>query len=308
MAAFVHADVFEEILIRTDVKDLLRFKSVCKSWYSLITSRRFINLHLNHSCNKDRYNNELGHRRIRLTDDDDDLVGSSNGLICICSSTSRVLVGNPLTREVRQLELMRVNPFWNGIQVIFLAQKGEHQTRVHVLSLKLNAWKDIREVKYRFISKFGILCNGALHWIVEDQNTKKIIIAYDLRKEELKEIPQPNDARYECTSRSQLGIVNDCLCIYRDKNSRDDRWWMEIYNVKQSWERLQHNRKIKYDIVHYFSTRHKRLWYLTTFEQSVLHWDYIEAPIYVKSLVSPHVRPKLEGGNKKSDTVDSICA
>ncbi|KAJ0941568.1 putative F-box associated interaction domain-containing protein [Helianthus annuus] len=184
-----------------------------------------------------------------------------------------VLVGNPLTREVRQLELpwcsqrcrgFGYDSFRDDYQVIFLAQKGEHQTRVHVLSLKLNAWKDIREVKYRFISKFGILCNGALHWIVEDENTKKIIIAYDLRKEELKEIPQPNDARYECTSRSQLGIVNDCLCIYRDKNSRDDRWLMEIYNVKQSWDRLQHNHKIIYDIVHYYSTRHNRLWYLTT--------------------------------------------
>ncbi|KAI3823128.1 hypothetical protein L1987_04558 [Smallanthus sonchifolius] len=85
MAEFVHEDVSELILIRLDVKDLIRCKSVCKSWYSLITSPRFIN---RHSYNKDRFNNELGHRRIILLDDDDDydndddhhLVGSSNGL------------------------------------------------------------------------------------------------------------------------------------------------------------------------------------------------------------------------------------
>ncbi|KAI3823124.1 hypothetical protein L1987_04554 [Smallanthus sonchifolius] len=104
MAEFVNDDVLEKILIGLDVKDLIRCKSVCKSWYSFITSPHFIYRHLNYS-----YNNELGHRRItsvthsgfncRFCHDHHHLVGSSNGLVCISSLRSELLVGNPFTRE-----------------------------------------------------------------------------------------------------------------------------------------------------------------------------------------------------------------
>lgn len=40
------------ILLKLPVKSIVRFKSVCKSWYSIITSRLFIDLHDN---NNSRY-------------------------------------------------------------------------------------------------------------------------------------------------------------------------------------------------------------------------------------------------------------
>ncbi|XVF60530.1 hypothetical protein PTKIN_Ptkin08bG0054900 [Pterospermum kingtungense] len=39
-------DLVVEILLNLPVKSLLRFKSVCKSWYALIDSNEFINMHL----------------------------------------------------------------------------------------------------------------------------------------------------------------------------------------------------------------------------------------------------------------------
>ncbi|KAJ0617100.1 putative F-box domain-containing protein [Helianthus annuus] len=108
MAEVVHEDIVEHILIGLDVEDLISCMRVCKSWYSLITSPRFVTLHLSHSYNKDPYNNELVHRRIffitHLGFGSHHLVGSSNGLVCIFSLQDRkVFVRNPLTREVRQL-------------------------------------------------------------------------------------------------------------------------------------------------------------------------------------------------------------
>ncbi|KAJ0806746.1 putative F-box domain-containing protein [Helianthus annuus] len=101
MAEVVHADIVEQILIRLEVKALIRCKSVCNSWHSLITSTRFINGHLNRS-----YNNELGSRRILLGNFISRfhrLVGSSNGLACIILDYGfKVLVGNPLTSELRK--------------------------------------------------------------------------------------------------------------------------------------------------------------------------------------------------------------
>ncbi|MFS8011005.1 putative F-box domain-containing protein [Helianthus anomalus] len=58
-------DVVEDILVRLDVEDLIRCKSVCKSWYSFISCSRFVKAHLKHAYNNDP---ELGgHRRIALS-------------------------------------------------------------------------------------------------------------------------------------------------------------------------------------------------------------------------------------------------
>ena len=66
MVAF---DVVEDILVQLNVNDLLRCKSVCKSWYSLISSPRFVKAHLKTTyVNNDSSNscNELGHVRISM--------------------------------------------------------------------------------------------------------------------------------------------------------------------------------------------------------------------------------------------------
>ncbi|GKC73508.1 F-box protein CPR30-like protein isoform X1, partial [Tanacetum coccineum] len=57
-------DVVECILLRSAATDLTSWKVVCKSWYSLISSPRFAQAHLNHTCNNN--DNELGHVRIAM--------------------------------------------------------------------------------------------------------------------------------------------------------------------------------------------------------------------------------------------------
>ncbi|GJZ01070.1 putative F-box domain-containing protein, partial [Tanacetum coccineum] len=75
-------DVVEEILSRLLVKDLLLCKSICKSWYSLISSPSFVETHCKFMCNKE----------------------SSNGLVCIYTGCeNRIIVTNPFTREFREL-------------------------------------------------------------------------------------------------------------------------------------------------------------------------------------------------------------
>ncbi|GKE36372.1 hypothetical protein Tco_1459777, partial [Tanacetum coccineum] len=66
---------------------------------------------------------------------------------------------------------------------------------VKVLSLKSNAWEGIGKVKYKFLtsSKSGILCNGALHWLMYKDNDdfKVDIVSFHLSNKEFKEIFQP---------------------------------------------------------------------------------------------------------------------
>ncbi|KAK1435314.1 hypothetical protein QVD17_01075 [Tagetes erecta] len=302
-------DLADQILVTLDVKDLIRFKSVCKSWYSLITSSRFVNRHLNRSYNKDHNNNAIAHRRISLPDDlfagdytDVHLVGSSNGLICVSLYKIRILVGNPLIRQVRDLSLPPsvISPSCWGFgydsstddyKLIVGDFENENQTCVRVLSLKYNIWRVIGDVKYEFISKFGVLCKGALHWIVRDIVSKKIlVISFDLSNEEFKLIDHPR-----CISkRSKLGVINGCLCTYKYCK------WSQCGD------------EIKYDCVHYLIPPKYKKNSLYR-DESWFYKDYIcgrrkqtYAPIFVRSLVSPYFNMTPKEYMKVSNSNSSV--
>ncbi|KAI3799069.1 hypothetical protein L1987_34359 [Smallanthus sonchifolius] len=76
-------DMVEQILVRLDVEDLIRCKSVCNSWQSFISCPRF----------KDRYGDNLLH-----------VVGSCNGLVCVSPKDAELVVTNPSTREHKKLQ------------------------------------------------------------------------------------------------------------------------------------------------------------------------------------------------------------
>ncbi|XP_076939951.1 F-box/kelch-repeat protein At3g23880-like [Bidens hawaiensis] len=301
MAEVFHDDLVEQILILLDAKDLIRFKSVCKSWRSLITSYRFVNRHLNHSYHIDRYINE-NDRRISLVYDPYvrfELLGSSNGLVCFYDGCFKFYVGNPLTREAKLLRFpspqILLPLCWgfgydsskDDYKVIIGAMNQDRRLLVHVLSMISNTWREIGEVKYIcFYNRVGILCNGALHWIVRGENRNRLIISFDLSKEEYKEIPPPDDGRYEYAS--YLGIIKERLCI----SCGVDKWMMKDYNVKQSWELLPRNREMKYDIVHYTSApynfgNYPRLNCKTVNSAFQPVESCLTVPIFVQSLVSP---------------------
>ncbi|KAK9681729.1 hypothetical protein RND81_10G023700 [Saponaria officinalis] len=123
-----------DILTRVLVKSLLRFKSVCKYWYTLINSSTFINIHQKYSVESrshDYYSefliisNEFGSNTCELMYIDDhnstslrnfkiedvnnftyfSTVGSCNGFICLKLSDyySGFKLCNPLTKEFRNI-------------------------------------------------------------------------------------------------------------------------------------------------------------------------------------------------------------
>lgn len=134
----------------------------------------------------------------------------------------------------------------------FRKRDEDDVTCFQVLNLKSNVWRVAGEVKYRFISKVGTLCNGALHWVVHPQNKKKgIIVSFDLSQQDFTEIPQPDDnalglphmnMRDGMTDMS-LGVMDECLCIFSiiSPTLPVKIWKMKAYNVKQSWEMVVHD-------------------------------------------------------------------
>ena len=249
-------DITEEILVRLKAKDLVLYKSVCKSWYSLISSRRFVDSHLNYNLKKQADNNEIGHTRIVLTgrsrhDYTCGIVGSSNGLVCVRFSTE-LLVVNPSTRElIKLISLPKFPhvPFPMGFgydssiddyKVVFgFINTHTYKYRFLVLTLRLNVWKSVPvELDYRLMYNHGFLCNGAIHWLaIEENNTyHPLIVSFDLSKEVFKEFPSPvpldNFPPYK-----RLGVIKDRLCFFCGSSM----WVMNNYNVQESesiWEQI----------------------------------------------------------------------
>ncbi|GJZ96008.1 F-box/kelch-repeat protein-like protein isoform X1 [Tanacetum coccineum] len=169
-------NIVEDILARSQVEDLLRCKSVCKSWKSLISSRRFVKYHLNYNLKKKAYNNESGDTAIEFDSEYcHRLVGSSNGLVCIhVCFKDELFVINPSTREVKKLRnppkelLFDVLGFGYDSSiddfkvVVGFSYKDSNDILFIVLELKSNYWKSVAgEVKGCPLLKYGDTYEGS---------------------------------------------------------------------------------------------------------------------------------------------------
>ncbi|GJW16683.1 gypsy type transposase [Tanacetum coccineum] len=302
---YVGIPISADILARSQVEDLLRCKSVCKSWKSLISSRRFVKYHLNYNLKKKAYNNESGDTRI---DFDSEychrLVGSSNGLCWVLAMIHKVVVG--------------------------FSYKDSNDILFIVLELKSNVWRLVAgEVKgyplLKYGDTYGTLCNGVIYWPFRG----KVIVSFDLSKEVIIEIPQPDppcdslqgdslDDDYTYT----LGTIKDRLCIiYQNKRTKEiETWVMKNYNVMKTEgieiERWlpppgydEHKTIMKYTPHERFFYGHAHIWMLeegssvavlvhsleTPGENSHIKLSTIsecnhnfDRPVFVKSLVCPH--------------------
>ncbi|XP_076891458.1 F-box protein CPR1-like [Bidens hawaiensis] len=323
MAAELALDVVEQMLLRLDVEDLIRCKSVCKSWLSFISSPGFVQAHLKRNVKSDSDNLELGHRRMasHLIRSEDfwffrnffHIVGSSNGLVCVSPQDVDFLLINPSTREQKQLPTPPYRPRMHKIgmirqvacwgfgydssiddyKVIAGFSKNLHikRTCFHVLTLKSNVWK---------------------------KKKKKVIISLDLSTEELKEIPEPlPDMLYVRDIDHCLGVIDECLCIYSVYPPFSSNTWVLKSNKWELYNSNDHCEINKYDIVH-------GLTLVVESPPSFIYshmdgpdgrrepssGDYMRASIFVKSLVSPHshvnegqtrnAKQGQEGGNEST--------
>ncbi|XP_059661216.1 F-box protein CPR1-like [Cornus florida] len=133
MSDYLPNDVVVEILARVPVRSLLRFTSVCKLWYSLITNPSFISTQLNRTISNTTTTNnhllfvrhynmfqDIGRYAIHFDNESLDvymelecpfttvndyfrIVGVCNGLICLSddydSHTDTVIIWNPSIRK-----------------------------------------------------------------------------------------------------------------------------------------------------------------------------------------------------------------
>ncbi|KAL8031850.1 hypothetical protein ABFX02_13G055400 [Erythranthe guttata] len=175
-------DIVTEILSRLPVQSLLRFKSVCKPWRFLISSKHFIKTHLQISDKNETFT----HHRFILTSlsfskcpgnlrvcslrslltepatrsspldffpasgsTNLRIVGSCNGLTCVLIDSYRFFLLNPTTREYRQLpDFERPNEFgfMTGLGFGFVESSGDYKVNAVFRRVLFPSTSDVARV------------------------------------------------------------------------------------------------------------------------------------------------------------------
>ncbi|KAK7318644.1 hypothetical protein RJT34_03348 [Clitoria ternatea] len=200
-------------------------------------------------------------------------LGSCRGFMLLSNFKGDVVVWNPSTgayRRISQSHYGLSDRFLNGIgydasvddYLVVLVQmnplNNDHlddpeppprwPTRIKFFSLKTHSWFSLNGAYAQYMDTGGVefnsgsFLNEALHWLVVSLDKKAhVILAFDLVRRTLFEIPLPDDI----VMRLQVGFVQiylrvmgECLALTFCNHKKAEIWMMKEYNVHSSWTKL----------------------------------------------------------------------
>ncbi|GFQ01399.1 F-box/kelch-repeat protein at3g23880 [Phtheirospermum japonicum] len=250
-------DVVIEILTRLPVKPLLKFRCVCKSWLSIISSHPFIKTHLTNSKNDPNFT----HHRIMLncrgnlkqcsarsllyepiiesfhtgfssqsSKNSIWVVGSCDGLICLAIDKKELILWNPTTRISKNLPDFGVKiSFRSYFAYGFGFDKSSDDYKGKVYSLKADLWKTIKSFKGRWLMDDpATFANGKLYWIANSDLELKCgwdIAFFDLATDEYGVLEMPRYVKSGFYSR--LGVSQGRLFVMCSHVMSADVWIMD---------------------------------------------------------------------------------
>lgn len=261
-------DVIAEILSRLRVKDLIRFKSVCKAWLQLISSQEFIQLHLKRSSLRPirllKLDFDVDCCRLPSPDDPcgaNFFSGSScDGLVCVFNKRHGLIhIWNPAIRSSACIPIMKcpqqIRCFWFGRHNDeYKLLLGTLDLQIHLVRpYNINSGYDWKSTQ-RFIhglcpcsDEIGTLCNGNVHWAVNKwqvivpgnvMTNVWTILSYDLHQDKVGIIDIPIDKFFD-RPRVRLGVVDGCLSAMFENHANEfELWAMKDYGLNKSWNKL----------------------------------------------------------------------
>ncbi|XP_058211473.1 F-box/kelch-repeat protein At3g23880-like [Rhododendron vialii] len=274
MADHIHNDLLIEILARLPVASLLQFKSVCKTWYSLITSPSFVTKHLDQSITNTKrngskiivrvYGTYCTKERYLLLDDDDDqfgdeyselevpfellfgcfrIVGSCNGLLCVLDyyfiAKCQIIIWNPSTRK-SEYKVIRLEYEWVEWDL-------KLPPKVEIYTQGTRLWRGISSAapSYGISMRCQAFVDGAVHWVAYEPcvggGVRNLIMLFNMASESFSEFKLPPTLAYQpppSLSIKKLGQSMAVVCSGPRDSSGCCIWLMKEYGVAESWTKL----------------------------------------------------------------------
>ncbi|XP_010034166.2 F-box/kelch-repeat protein At3g23880 [Eucalyptus grandis] len=246
-------EIKTEILLRLPAKSLVRFRCVCKSWNSMLTSTSFVEAYDDRSSRFGdkyllKYNtkdssrigiHDLSSRLLsnldplfNLSHDTYELVGSSNGIVCLAAYDK---YGHTRSRDI---SVEPIDPRAETPSSILLYRVGADRFRVEVYSLRRNSWKRIGSV---FPRGFDPDCLGNQvvfrNFVCWSYQHDASLVLFDLVEEVFHRMVLPLSMRAvtEC-----VPLLDGCLSLIARNPSRRSRevWIMKEFGAVEPWTKL----------------------------------------------------------------------
>lgn len=194
-----------------------------------------------------------------------EISGSCNGLLCISDQQNNedIFLFNRSTGVFKNLPFpgfdiptlescfstlgfgyLQAEYDYKVIRCVYLYDKpfvdiDSYECEARIYSLNADKWKDIGHIPFHLGYKAALwLGNEYLVWKATRGpgiRGSYLVVSYDMKKEEFKEIPQP-DVSYPNGIHMEVSVLDALLSIFY--LSRDDGihiWSMKDYGVKESW-------------------------------------------------------------------------
>ncbi|XP_074365505.1 F-box protein At3g07870-like [Apium graveolens] len=293
-------EILLDIVSRLPITSVMQSWFVCRSWHNLSLDQNLSSLHFSKAATRnpflifhsdDPIRNELSFAEIPGSNDDGKgivkkfstpfsvlmpkftVVGSCNGLLCLCDSLYKdaVYIYNPFTRDYKELPktrqyaeetvlcgfgYLRGTNEYKVVKIVHhrivstgvdyvqrTMMLGKSISEVFVFTLGSNTWRNVglapRYLERR--SQEALCTNGRLHWVtlgVRNAVRGLIIISFDLAEEKFYEIPRPDFNDLIDSENYHLAILRGCLSAAVSGHGlrRDlEIWVMREYSVKESW-------------------------------------------------------------------------
>ncbi|CAI9094619.1 OLC1v1030382C1 [Oldenlandia corymbosa var. corymbosa] len=190
------------------------------------------------------------------------VVGSCHGLVLLANDKRTMILMNPTTLEAVEIPKfgLSLDPFVgdemlcglgydetnNDYKIVTFPhydrdEQDYAETFADVYSVRTKTWKRLAKSRYSlpYITA-GVLANGCLHWIAKDTKTAGhplVIAAFDLAREEFKEVPPPRDINI---SSARLTVLGGCFACFDNAlgfngSSVMNFWVMYDYGEQESW-------------------------------------------------------------------------
>ncbi|KAM3685783.1 hypothetical protein ACJW31_11G144800 [Castanea mollissima] len=271
MSDYLPEEVVLEILHRLPVKSLIRFRSVSKSWNSLITSSAFINSHLTRSLSLPSNSSKLIVRHCLDNSYESPyqsfmLIGSVNGLFSLYDQECYIL-WNPSIRKFITLpkpcsfigfcrHAFGFDPRTNDYKVVRIAfpcrismSEETKPPLIEVYSLNEGCWRITSAsfppgIKVTDWCRPAAFLNGAVHFAAEYENKPggpcgPLVLSFDLLDEVCHVISLPN-VTFKWTNNVHTSVIGGLLSLlfYYGRHADNNCcaiWVMKEYGVVDSW-------------------------------------------------------------------------
>ncbi|CAD5323239.1 unnamed protein product [Arabidopsis thaliana] len=243
MSKFLPEELAIEILVRLSMKDLARFRCVCKTWRDLINDPGFAETYRDMSpakfvsfYDKNFYMLDVEGKHPVITNkldfpldqsmiDESTCVLHCDGTLCVTLKNHTLMVWNPFSKQFKIVPNPGIyqdsnilgfgyDPVHDDYKVVTFIDRLDVST-AHVFEFRTGSWGESLRISYpdwHYRDRRGTFLDQYLYWIAYRSNVDRFILCFNLSTHEYRKFPLPVYNQGVTTS-SWLGVTSEKLCI-----------------------------------------------------------------------------------------------